>query len=264
LKNTLSRLITKGWQFLRLPFLITLAVTVAAQALASGSMRASTSDARDQAASDEVFRQLLYLPAPTPRPQETGAEKEAQNKRPPGFYDADKAPPDDAPLEDLIDYWSMWTNTSGREGRKPSDAVRKRLLGGSESDPEILPRLLPLIPDTPEAAERVKKLYDASQGSATLDDDWRKSVRAWLKFNSKYFLDELLTLVGKVKDKDSSVENAEALRALAKVDPDTAEPVLQALSGGGQPRTAVQPQGFLSTDTAGRAALNFRQHSDVG
>lgn len=239
MKNTISQLITKGWQFLTLLFLITLAVTVAAQVVASGSMQASTSDARDQAASDEVFRQLLYLPAPTPRPQVTDAEEEAQTKRPPGFYDADKAPSDDAPVEDLIDYWSRWANTSGREGRKPSDAVRKRLLAGSESDPEILPHLLPLIPDTPEAAERVKKLYDASQGSTTLDDDWRKSVREWLKFNSKYFLDELLAMVRKVRDKDGSVENDEALSALAKVDPDTAEPMLQALSGGGQPRTAA-------------------------
>lgn len=224
---------------LTLLFLMTLAVTVAAQALASNLMQASISDVRDQAASDEVFRQLLYLPAPTPRPRETDVEEEAQNKRPPGFYDADKAPPDDAPLEELIDYWSRWTNASGREARKPSDAVRKRLLAGSESDPEILPRLLPLIPDNAEAAERVKKLYDASQGSATLDDAWRKSVRAWLKFNSKYFLDELLTLARKVRDKDSSVENDEALSALAKVDPETAEPMLQALSVGGQPRTAA-------------------------
>jgi hypothetical protein len=239
LKNNKPRHISKGWQFLPLLFVITLAVTIAAQAVVSKSTPAAASDAWNHAASEEVFRQLLYLPAPTPHTQESGAEEVAQNKRPPGFYAEDKAPPDDAPLEDLLDYWERWANASGRDKRKPSDAVRERLLAACENEPERLPILLPVLPETADAADRVKKLYDAAQGYARFDEEWRKIVKEWLQFNSKYFIGDLLGMVRKAKDKNGYVDKEEALKALAKVDWESAAPLLQSMSGGSQPRTAA-------------------------
>lgn len=222
-------------------FVMTLAVPVAAQAEASRrSMPASTSDAWEQAESDEVFRQLLYLPAPTPRAQESLAEEEGtQKKRPPSFYAENKRPPDDAPAEDLLDYWERWASASGPERRKPSAAVRERLLAACEAEPERLSRLLPLLPDNGDAADRIKKLYDAAQGNARFNEEWRKSAREWLRFNSRYFLSDLLGLAQKARDKEGYVDKEEALKALAKVDWESAVPLLQSMSGGSQPRTAA-------------------------
>jgi HEAT repeat protein len=145
----------------------------------------------------------------------------------------------------LADYWERWANTSGNAGHKPSAAVRRRLLAACESQPEKLPRLLSLFHDDAETAERVKKLYDATQDSAALDEGWRESVRAWLKFNSKYFIGELLAQARKVRDKGGHVENQDALAALAKVDPEMAGPMLKALAVGGQPRTAAASLALL-------------------
>ncbi|HLL14473.1 MAG TPA: HEAT repeat domain-containing protein [Pyrinomonadaceae bacterium] len=117
--------------------------------------------------------------------------------------------------------------------------VQGRLLAACEAEPEKLPGLLPLLADAPRVAERVKKLYDAAQGDERLDEGWRKSVREWLLFNSTYFQSELLSNAGKAKDKEGYVENEEALKALAKVDWSSAEPLLRSLSGGEQPRTAA-------------------------
>jgi hypothetical protein len=85
----------------------------------------------------------------------------------------------------------------------------------------------------------VKKLYDKAQSDERLDEDWRKRVREWLQFNSRYYVDELVASVRKVKDKEGYVANEEVLKALAKVDADTAAPLLQALANGNQPRSAA-------------------------
>ena len=74
--------------------------------------------------STEVMRQLLSMPAPTPRSAETPTDDQPK-KRSPKFFDKDNAPPDSAPLEDLLEYWDRWANSSDRPD--PSDSVRKRL-----------------------------------------------------------------------------------------------------------------------------------------
>ena len=220
-------------------FVITLAVAAAAQVGPGGQTPVPEVSPRT-ATFDESLRQLLELPAPTPRALVSSEEKEARKKRPPDFYDRAKPPPDDAPVEDLVDYWERWVSMSeGRVSRMPSDAVRERLLAACEAAPERLSRLVSLLPDTTAAADRVKRLYDDAQGSTTLNQDWHQQVREWLTVNSKYFLDDLLAQARKVRDRDGYVENETALTALAKVDPDTAAPMLQALAVGGQPRTAA-------------------------
>jgi hypothetical protein len=238
LKNFIPKIVPKGWQFFTLLFIITIAVTVTAQAVVI-RLNSLSSETLPRGTTDEPFRQLLYLPAPTPRVQEASAEEVAQSKRPPSFYDEDKAPPDDAPVEDLVDYWERWAGTPSREMRKPSAAVRERLLAACEAKPEMLSRLLPLLSDTTDAADRIKKLYDAAQGDARFDEEWRKSVKEWLQVNSKYFLSDLLALSQKAKDKEGYVDKEGALKALAKVDWESAAPLLQSMSDGSQPRTAA-------------------------
>lgn len=195
--------------------------------------------ASTRTAERETFRQLLYLPAPPPRSAQPGQEAGDRTERPPDFYDDDKPPPDDAPVVDLLDYWERRDGTLGRDPHRPSDAVRARLLNACEAEPERLRRLLLYVPDTPEAADRVKKLYDAAQGDARFEGDWRRSVHEWLVFNSRYFLSDLTTAARKAGDKEGYVEKEESLRALAKVDWEAAEPLLNSLSSGGQPRSAT-------------------------
>ncbi|MBC7932286.1 MAG: hypothetical protein H7Z38_17155, partial [Rubrivivax sp.] len=192
-----------------------------------------------------VFRQLLDVPAPPPR--EPGAQSDAAKKeRPESFYDEDKPVPDDAPDEDLLDYWQRRVAVAaGGKGPQPSDAVRRRLLAACEADPKLLTDFVTVLPDDAAGAERVKKLFDAAQGSESLDDDWRRQVREWLQLNSTYYLDELVALARKAKDKEGYVDNEEALTAFARVGREGARNLLQTLASEGQPRTATLATALL-------------------
>ena len=186
-----------------------------------------------------MLRQLLTMPAPTPRTADANAGTEETTKqRPLQFFDKDKAPPDDATIEDLLEYWERWADTSSRPD--PSDAVRQRLLDACVADLEKLPRLLPLLSQSEAATRQVKELYDKAQSDQLLDENWRNKVREWLLFNSKYFLSDLVALANKAKDNNGGyVDKKDALSALARVDFPTAEPLLQSLSNSGQQRTAT-------------------------
>jgi hypothetical protein len=191
----------------------------------------------------EVFRQLLRNPAPPPNSTVRQDEEKLvteRKARTPDFFDAAHQPPDDAPDDDLFDYWWRYAASHGSGGPRPTDAVRQRLLAACEAEPERLQAFLSLMPDDEQSAERVKKLYDAAQDPERFDEYWRKNVRDWLKFNSKYFLDELNALARKARDKDGYVENEDALKALAKVDAEGAHVFLLNLASNvAQPRTAV-------------------------
>ncbi len=164
------------------------------------------------------MRQLLSMPAPTPRIAEASTDSEPKKQRPPKFFDKDKVPPDDAPIEDLLEYWDRWADTSGRPD--PSDAVKQKLLDACVDNSERLLRFLPLFSSSEATAAKVKELFDKGQSDQKLDDNWRDKVKKWLVFNSKYFLGDLLTLANKVKDdeKGGYVDKEEALTALTRVD----------------------------------------------
>ena len=181
----------------------------------------------------EVLRQLLAKPVPAPQAETTTAETD-KPPRPRSFYDDDKPPADDAPFDDLFDYWR------GRTYGRPTDRVRQRLFEASMADPESLSALIDFVPDNPETAAKIKQLYDTAQGDQKFDDHWRSEVKSWLVFNSNYFVNELLVRTQKIKvNKYGSVENTDALVALAKVDWATAEPLLRNFANSGQPRQAT-------------------------
>src|SRR5262245_59027743 len=221
--------------------------------LCAGSLLASAQRQTARNASSDALRKLLSLPAPTPRAADEAEKQNAKQPRPPEFYDKDNTPPDDAPAADLLDYWDL-QQVSGR-GPQPSEATRQRLLAACENEPEKLPFFLKLLPQNAAATERVKLLFDEALRANRFDEDWRKRVRDWLRFNSKYFLSELLALARKAKDKEGYVEKEESLIALAKVDWPSAEPLLQSLLGGG-PRTAA-----LATALLYRHAVEVKEES---
>ena len=82
--------------------------------------------------SADVFRQLLAMPAPTPRTEDLKAEK-VHAARPTQFLDKDKAPPDDAPMDDLLEYWNAWVDNTARPN--PSERVKQRFLDAGLADP---------------------------------------------------------------------------------------------------------------------------------
>ncbi|HEU4767099.1 MAG TPA: hypothetical protein VFS77_06980, partial [Pyrinomonadaceae bacterium] len=182
----------------------------------------------------DVMKELLSAPAPTPRT--VGAATEPATELAPKVFD--KAPPDDAPIEDLFEYWMARRHDSAKNG--PSDTVRQRLLDATVDDLEALSTWLPLFRSSESYAEKIKQALDNSSGKPELEHE-RQVVKKWLVFNSKYFLGDLLSLANKVKDRADygSVENGEALTALAKLDWSRAEPLLQTLANTGPRRTST-------------------------
>jgi hypothetical protein len=186
-----------------------------------------------------ALTQLLSMPAPTPRTSATPEEDQKKEQRPEKFFEKDNAPPDDAPIEDILEYWNRWAGSSSAP--VPSDTVRQRLLDACVEDPQTLPRLLSLLSSSEATAAKVKELYDKGQSDQQLDDNWREKVKKWLLFNSKYFATDLLALANKARDdeKGGYVDKEDALVALAKVDWLKAEPLVRSLATSSQRRTAT-------------------------
>ena len=204
-------------------FLITLCLGCAPVAAQTGGIESA-----------EVLRQLLALPGPTPSTGVIPDAKTTLKLRSQKFYDKETPPSDDAPIEDLLDYWERWSDKPAAP--KPSDVVTQRLLEASTANPESLLNFLSVMPES--AAARVKELYDREQSNQ--DANWREKVKQWLVFHSNYFLGELLALANKVKDNDKGgyVSDDEALSALAALDWSKAEPIVQRLANSNQPRAA--------------------------
>jgi hypothetical protein len=188
--------------------------------------------------SPEVLKQLIAMPAPTPRNGETQAPPpEIVAPRQPSFYDRGNTPPDDAPIADLIDYWGRWVEND----RDPSEAVKKRLLEACIADPQLLGTFLNFLPDADSTPAKVKNIYDKVQTDSKINQEWREKVRKWLVYNSTYFLDELTALAQKTKDnqRDGAVDKEDALTSLAYVSWSHAEPLLRGLMASGQARSTA-------------------------
>ncbi|HEX6046253.1 MAG TPA: HEAT repeat domain-containing protein [Pyrinomonadaceae bacterium] len=208
----------------------------------------------------EVLKQLLALPAPTPR---TSSPADTEQKPRTGeFFARKNQPPDDAPIIDLVTYWERWIWIDNRP--KPSDTVIKRLRDYFLTNPEGLARFIRLFPATEETISKMKELYDRSATDEKYDPPWRDAVKNWLVFNSDCCIDELLTMARKAKDsKNGEVNKVDALVALAKLDWTNAEPLLRSLMGSGQPRSSTLALSLLYSHAAQEndsgAAENYRR-----
>ncbi len=182
-----------------------------------------------------LLRQLLDLPAPPPVDERSAT---ALNTKPitrePEFFDPSRVPPDDAPIEDLLEYW-MAQNRSGinsqiRNSLKPSEKTLERILDYCEENPALLPAFVGLLPPNPKFAEQVKRIYD----KMTTEESGKYSsqmLKRWLTYNSNFFVEELVEKAEKVRDKDRYVTNQAELLALARVDWERAAPILERLAG---------------------------------
>ena len=184
----------------------------------------------------ETLRQLLNLPAPRP----PNSEQQSTAKYPPAFFDKNNPPPDDAPLSDLVTYFSRWAY---RPEVVPSDTVRQRLFEFCLDEPKYFVNFANLVPQTKAAAIKIKEVYD----KAELEDHERGYIKNWLIFNSDFFVDELLELVKDVKEneRNGSVDNAHALIALARVKWEVTEPLLRNMAAAAQPRSGALAQSLF-------------------
>ena len=119
--------------------------------------------------------------------------------------------------------------------------MKQRLLEAGLEEPEILPEVLPFLSTAAGAEARIKELYDKEQNNPESQGYWREKVQKWLFYNSKYFLGDLLAQANKITDteKTGGVEHEEALIGLARVDWQTAEPLLNKLAAGVQIRSGA-------------------------
>jgi hypothetical protein len=201
-------------------FLLCLSVSLGAQAQTT-----STSN---------LLLQLLDLPAPPPVNKTSEAETVTKPERRESFYEAKNVPPDDAPIDVLLDFWERQNNffDEFRYNLRPSKETLRRLIEEIEKDPQKLTSFIKLFPTDPDIGNFVKKLYAIEKQEPTLSGNWLDTVRRWLRYNSDMFLSELLADVRSIKDEDRAVSNQDELVALAKVDWNAAKPFVDAFERG--------------------------------
>ena len=205
-----------------------IALTLFASLLVFGSFVLTRSI---EAQAVDVLPVLLELPAPPPpNPLMPNNGRD----RPEEFYSRNNPPADNAPIEDLLDYWKMQSERYRDLEYNPELSGRSldRILGEIEKDPDKLTDFLNILPKTPEVAEIVKRLYDqrSPDQNESEEDYGENRLRTWLRYNSNYFSDELLAGAQSVIDTDTGyVSNQEDLLALARVNWNKAKPILDSL-----------------------------------
>lgn len=206
-------------------------------------------------AQNNIVPGLLNLPAPPPPNPFYTAPSTVRDEN---FFDKKNPPSDDAPIQDLLDYWKhqgeydpKFTYTV-----KPSGKSLERLMDEVEKKPELLSELVDVFPETKDAAEFVKRLYDAESSKRDLDSSWRTEVKKWLTYHTNYYSDELYQVASQAADTKEYVTNQDEVLALARVDWDKAKPILERmLSNSNQPisqtlaRWAFYKHAMLTNDS---------------
>jgi hypothetical protein len=187
--------------------------------------RQSRRSSRADALAPAIYELLSLYPIAPQSPDENDSENaNAQSK------EEQKPPDDDAPIKELIDYWSKNRDASAS---KPSDKVRQRLLEACEDDPERIPALVDLLPETTDTHDRLYRLLQEEQD----DISWKRSLRQWLRFNSRYFRDELIA-EARVEDVLGSLPGNK-LKLLARIDWESARPIVEAFASAGNTQMAA-------------------------
>jgi hypothetical protein len=191
-------------------------------------------------AQSSLLQELIDLPAPPPiaKNDDENGEKQPRSEE---FYDKKNVPSDDAPIDDLIDFWKRQNliTDSHPNKIKPSEKTLTRLIESAKEKPENLPYLLNLLSINAETSAFVKDIYDSQ--NSNLDESQLETIKKWLKYKSPYFSDELLAEAQNAKDHKTykTVGKEEELRALANVDWEKAESLLERLKvDKSNPRTA--------------------------
>lgn len=177
-----------------------------------------------------AIKELLKLDPLDPLDPESPDEKDSGNAGD-SSEEETKPPADDAPIKDLVAYWAErnysteLSGAAGPNGPAPSDKVRQRLLEAVEDRPEFAISLINFLPGTTDTHDR---LYILLEEESENEHHWKTSLRNWLQHNSRHFRDDLLAAAR------GDVENEHNLRSLARLDWETARPIIETLASGGK------------------------------
>lgn len=179
------------------------------------------------AAKEDMVAKLLLLPAPPP----PNPLVKSVRDRGADFYSKSKIPADNAPTEDLLEYWKLQSETYQRLRYMPEPSVASlaRIKKEIDRDPKKLLEHLNLFIKDKDGPEYVKDIYDSQGTTGVFDKDQRATIKNWLTYNSPYFSSDLLRGAQEANDADNYVTNQEELLALAKFDFDKAKPLIDRL-----------------------------------
>lgn len=186
-----------------------------------------------EAQNNDVLSQLLELPAPPP--PNPSMPKDG-SERPEEFYSKKNPPADNAPLDELMDYWERQNQSFRTLGYNLELSGRSldRILSEIEKNPEKAQNFLNVLPENEETAALVKRIYDQTDGGDEESEDSnyyaKNQLKNWLRMHSPYFSDELAAAASSVGDTSVGyVSNQDELLALSRVDWNKAKPILDRL-----------------------------------
>lgn len=179
-------------------------------------------------AQNDLLTDLLNLPAPPPP---NPLFQNRRSERPEDFFSKKTPPPDDAPIEDLLEYWQNQSATYRELGYniKPSEKALERIMAEIEKNPNSVTGFVNILPENQDSADFVKRMYDSMSDDAEGEQYQRESLREWLKLHSNFFSDELVNVAQTVGDANEYVTHQDELLALTRVDFSKAQPILNRL-----------------------------------
>ncbi|MDI1243576.1 MAG: hypothetical protein PSX80_16825 [bacterium] len=178
---------------------------------------------RAEAAKEDAILTLLNLPAPPPP---NPLVKTPAGTRPPEFYDKQQPPPDNAPIEDLMEYWSKMSvgYADLNYNPRPSATVANRIMSELQEDPDKLVEYLNIFQGDRRAEEMARGLYRQLEAADDDEESGRvDTLKAWLKTNTDDFSGELEAAAARIRDANEYVENQDELLSLTRVNWDRAE-----------------------------------------
>jgi len=205
---------------------VTLLITSSPLSQSAGRSRAQAASGQEELLPAAVNQLLRQRPLPSEAPSQDAADPARVKKGPPA---------DDAPIEDLIEYWSR----QGDGGKSsdppgPSDIVRERLLGAAERRPRILPKLYDFLPQNMDTHDRLYRTLtkDPKEFEDIEENNWRVSLYWWLQSNTQHLRNELIEAV-RTRDNNDS-EKLDKIDALVKLDWPAAKPLLEKIVAEGR------------------------------
>lgn len=226
-----------------------LSLTFCSLLLVSGAIVLTRSSS---AAREDVVAAMLKLPAPAP-PNPLVSTKFRQRAE--NFFDRKNPPPDDAPIDDLLDYWRHQNSNyrGSAYSARPSEAAIARMLPEIEKDPESIVNYLNVIKNSPAGVDAVKRVYDSLGESAEEADEdgeeeggTKSRLKEWLTSNSSYFGADLEKRARQSGDENGYVRNQEAFHDLTRNDWERARPMVDRLyADGSQPASQTMARWAL-------------------
>lgn len=185
------------------------------------------------AKTDPVSDLLSYAAPPPPNPLVKNYSKEHEID----FFLGSKVPADDAPIYDLIDYWSRQSNNFRNLQYMPemTSVVQRRLRAEVERDPSLLKGLIDAMPDDAGTQQWVQSLLGSENGKEPDEDE--NQIKEWLINHSPAYSNELALRAEKIRDTGDYAENFESLLSLSTVDFEKAKPIIDRILQNGNERS---------------------------